>query len=688
MSEKLSRFFLELKRRNVYRAATVYAITSWIIIEVTATVFPYLGLPEWPVTAIIVFILMGFPVVLVLSWIYEMGPKGIIRTDSEEAEENLLPAGKKKPFTGTTVILVLSMLLVAQFVYFGFIRKNNTRILPDEVLNERVAVAPFNNFTEEVNLDAFGLMAAEWITSGLRELDVQTSSSETMRKSRDNVGILPGNPGNKISLFELTGAKFVVTGSYYSIADQIQVSSCLESTETGDIIYDFPTLSGPLDQKENLIGEIREKIKGYWAVKEADDLANFSPPKYEAYQALMECDGETSDYYCHLKALSLDSTFMLARVYIYHSSMSWGKDSVHEITRRYIEDHWNECTEFERNHFKSVENMKAHRYEAAARALDENIRLDPWDLSSIHQSAHIWLGINRPEEAAKRYESLFDQYDVFKEGLSGNIYRNYFDALNRLNRSKEVLELALGFEAEDFRRMHSGSRSQLVRSLLKLGDYKQLERVLNLFRESGIKMDYIRYAFFYNDLFPDDMDNIFAKVLMEKLDSYTDPEDSWSYGNMTSIYMYNYRSKAFALYVLKEYEQAAGILLDLRLIDWDNYFSGEEVKTWYMKIWVEGLLGAVYARQGNAGKAQVQLEVLESLHREDPKAMSRMRKGEVPYYQARIYAILGDLDLAVEHLRRSMAEGRMSEHSNFVQDWDLTGLHDYPPYQELLNIKN
>jgi len=687
MTGKLSRFFQELKRRNVYRAATVYAITSWIIIEVADTVFPHLGLPEWLVTAIIVFILMGFPVVLVLSWIYEMGPKGIIRTDSEEAEENLLSAGKKKPFTSTTAIVVLSMLLVAQFVYFGFIRKNNTRVLPDEVLNERVAVAPFNNFTGDVNLDAFGLMASEWITSGLRELDVQTSSPETMRKSRDNVGILPGNPENKISLFELTGAKFVVTGSYYPIADQIQVSSRIESTETGDIIYDFPTLSGPLDQKENLIGEIREKIKGYWAVKEADDLAIFSPPKYEAYQALMECYG-ISDYYGHLKALSLDSTFMLARVYIYHSSLSWEKDSVHEANRRYIKDHWDGCTEFERNHFDFVENTKAHRYEAAARALDENIRLDPWDLSSIHESAHFWLGINRPDEAAKRYEPLFDQYDVFKERLGGNIYRNYFDALNRLNRSKVVLELVLGFEAEDFRRMHAGSRSQLVRSLLTLGDYKQLERVLNLFRESGIDMDYIRYAFVYNELFPDDTDNFFANDLMESLDSYRDPEDSWSYGMETSLFTYNYRSKASAFYVLKEYEQAAGILLDLRLIDWANYFSGEEFNRWYMKIWVEGLLGAVYARQGKAGMAQAQLEVLESLHREDPKAMSRMRQGEVPYYQARIYAILGDLDLAVDHLRKSMAEGRMSEHSNFVQDWDLTSLYDYPPYQELLKVKN
>ena len=131
-------------------------------------------------------------------------------------------------------------------------------------------------------------MASEWITTGLRELKVQTCYPEMMRKYRESIGILPGNPSGEVSLFQLTGAKYVFTGSYYTKGDQIQVSTRLESTETGNVIYDFPALTGPLNQKEELVAEIREKIKGYWAVKEAEDLENFSPPKYEAYQALME----------------------------------------------------------------------------------------------------------------------------------------------------------------------------------------------------------------------------------------------------------------------------------------------------------------------------------------------------------------------------------------------------------------
>jgi hypothetical protein len=40
MADRFNRFFRELKKRKVYRVATVYAITGWIIVEVTDTIFP------------------------------------------------------------------------------------------------------------------------------------------------------------------------------------------------------------------------------------------------------------------------------------------------------------------------------------------------------------------------------------------------------------------------------------------------------------------------------------------------------------------------------------------------------------------------------------------------------------------------------------------------------------------------
>ena len=57
----------ELKRRNVVKVAVTYAIVAWLLIEISATIFPLLQLPNWTATFVAVLLLMGFPIALVLS---------------------------------------------------------------------------------------------------------------------------------------------------------------------------------------------------------------------------------------------------------------------------------------------------------------------------------------------------------------------------------------------------------------------------------------------------------------------------------------------------------------------------------------------------------------------------------------------------------------------------------------------
>lgn len=70
----------ELKRRHVYHTAIVYAGCAWLIVEVAATTFPPLDLPERAVTYLIVLAILGFPVAIALAWIYEITRDGIRRT--------------------------------------------------------------------------------------------------------------------------------------------------------------------------------------------------------------------------------------------------------------------------------------------------------------------------------------------------------------------------------------------------------------------------------------------------------------------------------------------------------------------------------------------------------------------------------------------------------------------------------
>jgi hypothetical protein len=52
MSDKPS-FFLELKRRNVYKVGVAYAVVSWLLIQVATQVFPFLEIPNWAVRLIV-----------------------------------------------------------------------------------------------------------------------------------------------------------------------------------------------------------------------------------------------------------------------------------------------------------------------------------------------------------------------------------------------------------------------------------------------------------------------------------------------------------------------------------------------------------------------------------------------------------------------------------------------------------
>lgn len=82
----LKRVISEIQRRHVGRVAGVYAVVGWVVIQVVATVFPLLGLPESSAKVVVVLIIIGFPLAIALAWAFDFTPTGIQRTEA-------LPAG-------------------------------------------------------------------------------------------------------------------------------------------------------------------------------------------------------------------------------------------------------------------------------------------------------------------------------------------------------------------------------------------------------------------------------------------------------------------------------------------------------------------------------------------------------------------------------------------------------------------
>jgi hypothetical protein len=79
-------FFAELRRRRVLRVVGFYAISVWLVLQVSNIVFPALYLPPWALTVVVVAIAAGFPIVAVLAWVFDLTPQGLVRTGPAEPD--------------------------------------------------------------------------------------------------------------------------------------------------------------------------------------------------------------------------------------------------------------------------------------------------------------------------------------------------------------------------------------------------------------------------------------------------------------------------------------------------------------------------------------------------------------------------------------------------------------------------
>jgi predicted ATPase len=83
------RFFAEIKRRKVFHVAAAYAVVAWLLVQVAGEIDEPLGLPDWFDTATIVLVTLGFPLALILSWIFDWTPHGVVRDHGADAAAHL-----------------------------------------------------------------------------------------------------------------------------------------------------------------------------------------------------------------------------------------------------------------------------------------------------------------------------------------------------------------------------------------------------------------------------------------------------------------------------------------------------------------------------------------------------------------------------------------------------------------------
>ncbi len=119
-------FFRELKRRNVYKVATAYAVIAWLLIEAASLLLFGHEERTSAVTALIVIFVLGFVLALYISWAFEATPQGMKRTKNVPRDA-VLPSWSPRKFA---IFIIAIALLAASLLVFDLVRSRSKPASP------------------------------------------------------------------------------------------------------------------------------------------------------------------------------------------------------------------------------------------------------------------------------------------------------------------------------------------------------------------------------------------------------------------------------------------------------------------------------------------------------------------------------------------------------------------------------
>ena len=209
-------FLAELKRRNVYKVAVAYAIVSWLLIQIATQVFPFFEVPGWVVRAVVVLLVLGFPIALVLAWAYELTPEGIERTEKVEPGKSIRRStGRKLDFLIIGVLAVVIALLVLD-------RYRDRPVAASNAPERSIAVLPFENLSAQPENAHFAAGVQDEILSTLAkiaELKVISRTSTNLYKA--------SGPRNLREIAAQLGVAYLLEGSVQRAQNRVRVNAQL-----------------------------------------------------------------------------------------------------------------------------------------------------------------------------------------------------------------------------------------------------------------------------------------------------------------------------------------------------------------------------------------------------------------------------------------------------------------------------
>ncbi len=238
----LKKYIAELKKRHVFKAGLAYLIGAWVLTEVSALVLDTFAVPPYVMKTILIVLVIGFPIWLIFSWVYDLTPEGIKKTHKSDPDTLKSPVINHR--LNRTIIGLLSIAVVLLVVNQLRISTNNSENkagnrTPDEIATaekpiELIAVLPFFNSKSDPETDYLGFAMADQIIGGLVYLQNMVVRPSASIRQYEHQRIDPKTVGEELQV------DYILIGNYLKEDNVIRLNVELIHVHSNEIIWREP----------------------------------------------------------------------------------------------------------------------------------------------------------------------------------------------------------------------------------------------------------------------------------------------------------------------------------------------------------------------------------------------------------------------------------------------------------------
>jgi protein kinase/serine/threonine-protein kinase len=480
---RIKRFLSELRRRRVVQVAAAYAAVGWVVIEVSTTIVPELDLADWIPRAVILLVLLGFPVSLVLSWVFDVTPRGVRRTESlvsgtpgeigakDPTRRRVARTHRSRALPYATVAILMVAVGIGSFT---FLRGGSARQSASAAEPRFLAVLPFGNTSPNADNEYFADGVTDDVLTHLSQVpDFAVISRTTTMAYKATDKTAP-------EIAEELGVQYVLAGTVRRAGQEVRISAELVDGRTDQRIW-AKTYDRQLEDIFAVQTEIAQSIVEALEVELSGGVAARieRPPtaNTEAYDLFLlgreslhryDVEGNERAIAFFGQALELDPEFTLARAWLslalaHHELLfgmgrAWADSAAAEARLAVAE----QPDLADAHGALGDAHLAVGRYAEAASAYERALELNPSDWHAAVSLGAAHQGQNRWDEAIRLVRRSLTLDPVRSHIAYANLTL-YYATLGLFARAQSTIERAIAVQPDDANVIYARGYLDLLR---------------------------------------------------------------------------------------------------------------------------------------------------------------------------------------------------------------------------------